>query len=83
MELTELIALLIVGLIAGAIAGIIMKGKSFGLVINVIVGVIGSYIGGWIFDLLDIKAGNGIVGSIITALIGAMALLFVLNRLKK
>ena len=73
---------LLIGLAAGWIAGQLTKGKGFGLVGNLIVGVIGAYIGGWLFGLLGFQA-NKSNGSLITAVVGAMVLLFVLNLIMK
>ena len=82
MESTGLIAFLIIGAIAGWLAGILMKGGGFGLWGNMVVGVIGAFIGGWLFSLLGISAG-GMVGSIVTATIGAAILLYAVRVIKK
>jgi len=82
MESTGLIAFLIIGAIAGWLAGILMKGGGSGLWVNIVVGVIGAFIGGWVFSLLGISAG-GMVGSIVTATIGAAILLYVVRVIKK
>jgi uncharacterized membrane protein YeaQ/YmgE (transglycosylase-associated protein family) len=82
MESTGLIAFLIIGAIAGWLAGILMKGGGFGLWGNMVVGVIGAFIGGWVFSLLGISAG-GMVGSIVTATIGAAILLYAVRVIKK
>ncbi|MCG8332144.1 MAG: GlsB/YeaQ/YmgE family stress response membrane protein, partial [Chitinophagales bacterium] len=58
---------LLVGAIAGWLGGQIMRGSGLGLFGNIVVGIIGGIIGGWLFDLLDITTGGGIIGSIITA----------------
>jgi len=82
LESTGLIAFLIIGAIAGWLAGTLMKGGGFGLWVNMVVGVIGAFIGGWVFSLLGISAG-GLVGSIVTATIGAAILLYVVRVIKK
>ncbi len=73
---------LIIGGVAGWLAGLIMKGRGFGVLINIIVGVIGGIIGGWLFGLLGV-GGGGIFGSLITALVGAIILLFIISLFKK
>jgi len=73
---------LLIGLCAGWLAGQIVKGGSFGLVGNLIVGVIGALLGGFIFDLLNIAA-YGRLGSLVTALVGAIVLLLLLRSLKR
>jgi uncharacterized membrane protein YeaQ/YmgE (transglycosylase-associated protein family) len=78
----SLISFLILGLIAGWLAETIMKGRGAGLVVNLIVGVIGAYLGSILFSLLGLSA-HGFIGSLITATIGAVVLLLLINILKK
>ena len=77
-----IIAWLIIGAIAGFLAGKIVKGGGFGLVVDIILGIVGAFIGGWLFGLMGISLGNGLIGSIITAAIGAVALLFAVRLIK-
>lgn len=79
----DIISIIIVGLIAGWLASLIMnkKKKKNAILTYLIVGVIGAFIGGWIFGLLDI-AVKGLLGSIISATIGAMCLLYLMKILK-
>lgn len=65
---------LIIGLLAGFLAGLIMKGRGFGLVLNLVVGVVGSVLGGVLFDALGL-APKSMLGSLITATVGAMVLI--------
>jgi uncharacterized membrane protein YeaQ/YmgE (transglycosylase-associated protein family) len=78
----EFIGFLIIGLIAGWLAGLIMKGKGAGLVMNLVVGVIGAFLGGFLFRLVGLSA-HGLIGSLITATVGAIVLLFIVGLLKK
>jgi uncharacterized membrane protein YeaQ/YmgE (transglycosylase-associated protein family) len=73
---------LAIGILAGWLAGKIMRGGGFGLLGDLVVGVIGAVVGGWIFGLLHIAAW-GLIGSLVTALVGAMAFLYVLRLIKK
>jgi uncharacterized membrane protein YeaQ/YmgE (transglycosylase-associated protein family) len=82
MDITSLIIFLAIGAVAGWIAGIIMAGGGFGIIINIIVGVVGAVIGGYLFGLVGISTG-GLAGSLITAVAGAVALLFVIKLIKK
>ncbi|MHB0867017.1 MAG: GlsB/YeaQ/YmgE family stress response membrane protein [Thermoleophilia bacterium] len=75
----SLVAFLIVGLIAGWLAGMIMRGGGMGVIGDVVVGVIGAVIGGYIFTALGISSGDSWIGWIVTALAGAVVLLFVVN----
>lgn len=78
----HLIGFLIIGLIAGWLAGLIMKGRGLGLVTNLVVGIVGSFIGGFLFGALGLSA-HGFIGSLISATVGAVALLFIIGALKK
>ena len=73
---------IIIGLAAGAIAGWIMRGRGFGMIINLIVGLIGGLLGSWIFVLLGL-AMYGILGSLISAVAGAVILLWILSLFKR
>jgi uncharacterized membrane protein YeaQ/YmgE (transglycosylase-associated protein family) len=70
------------GVIAGWLAGVVTKGRGFGLFGDLIVGVVGSVLGGWIFGGLGLSA-YGLVGSIVMALIGAVALLSLIRIVKR
>jgi uncharacterized membrane protein YeaQ/YmgE (transglycosylase-associated protein family) len=47
-----------------------------------VIGVLGAVIGGFAFSLLGISA-NGLLGSIVTATVGAIILLFLVGVIKK
>ncbi len=72
---------IIIGGLAGWLAGIIMKDSS-GLIMNVIIGIVGAFIGGWLFGVLGISPQAGFAGSLITATVGAVVLLFGLRLIK-
>lgn len=82
MEITSIVAFLLIGAIAGWLAGTLMKGGGFGLLGNIVVGILGALIGGYLFGMLGISAG-GLIGSIVTATVGAAVLLFVVGLIKK
>lgn len=69
---------LLIGIAAGWLAGQLMKGGGFGLVGDLIVGVIGALLGGFLFSLFGLSA-NGLLGSLVTATVGAMALIALLR----
>ncbi len=83
MGITALLIFLAIGAVAGWLAGTLIKGGGFGLLGNIVVGVVGAIIGGYVFDLLGISLGAGLVGSIITATAGAALLLFMVGLIKK
>jgi uncharacterized membrane protein YeaQ/YmgE (transglycosylase-associated protein family) len=78
----ELIYFLLIGLVAGWLAGQFMKGRGFGLVGNLVVGVIGAVLGGFLFRLVGLAA-TGLLGSLISATVGAIVLLFLLQKFGK
>lgn len=65
---------------AGFIASKLMNGEGKGCWINLLLGLIGGVVGGWIFSLLDIE-WQGSLGQIGMATIGAMAVLWLWNKL--
>jgi len=68
---------IIVGGIAGWLAEQIMK-ANHGLMTNIVLGVIGAVVGGWLFGLVGGNPlGSGWIGSIITAMVGAIVLIYV------
>lgn len=73
---------LLIGLLAGWLAGQIMKGRGFGTVGNLVIGCIGAILGGYLFTALGI-ATFGLLGSLITATVGAIVLLAIVGALKK
>lgn len=73
----ELLIFLGIGLVAGWLAGLLLGGG--GLIRNLVVGVIGSFVGGWLLSVANISLpiGNVLVSQIITATIGAIAVIIV------
>ena len=71
---------LIVGGVAGWLASIVMKRDgSQGILLNVIVGIVGGFLGGWLLPMVGFSIGTGWVGYLITAFIGAVVLLLIVN----
>ena len=54
-----------------------------GLVGNIVVGIVGAFVAGWLLPKAGISIGQGIVGAIIHATIGAVILLFVIKLIKR
>jgi uncharacterized membrane protein YeaQ/YmgE (transglycosylase-associated protein family) len=77
----NIFVLLIVGLVAGFLADKVVK-NTYGLLGDMLIGVAGSFIGGWIFGLLGLEI-DIFIGQIISAFIGAVLLLLVINYFKK
>lgn len=74
---------ILVGLAAGFIAGLIMRGKGFGFLVNMLVGIAGAIIGKWLFGQLGIHLSDGMVGSLVTAVVGAVLLLWIVSLFRK
>ena len=76
------IIFIVIGAIAGWLAGTLMKGRGYGFVVNAILGIVGGVVGGWLFGVLGISMG-GDYGSFITAVVGAIVVIFVAGLFKK
>lgn len=79
----SIIGVIIIGLLAGFIASYLVKGTGFGWIINLILGIAGSFLGSWVFSLIGINFGNGLLGTLIAATVGAVIIIFVVNFFKK
>ena len=77
-----IIGSIIIGCLAGFCAGKLMKGGGFGLIMNLVLGLFGGILGGWLFSLLGISWG-GILGQLGTAIVGAVAILWIASLIKK
>jgi uncharacterized membrane protein YeaQ/YmgE (transglycosylase-associated protein family) len=78
MTFEQLCILLVVGAVAGWLAGLILRRRGFGLVGNLIIGVAGSFIGRFILGVIGFRA-DSTLAAIITAVIGAILLLWLLS----
>lgn len=79
----DFIIWIVVGGLAGWIASMIMKtNEQMGLLANIVVGVIGAFIGGalmrFLFDA-NVQDGEFSISSILTAIVGAVVLLFLIK----
>ena len=78
-----IIAWIVIGGLAGWIAGQI-KDSSQGFFGNILVGIVGGLLGGWLLSLLGFDAaGGGFWFSLLTAILGSVILLSILNAIKK
>jgi uncharacterized membrane protein YeaQ/YmgE (transglycosylase-associated protein family) len=50
--------------------------------VDIILGILGGFVGGWVFGLLGIWPGGGMIGSIIVAFVGAVLLVWISRLLK-
>lgn len=82
MDVSTVVIFLGIGAAAGWFAGKNMKDGGFGLWGNIVIGAIGGIVGGYFFRLLVFAVGS-LIGSMLTAVAGAVALLYVVNLYKK
>ena len=79
----DILTWLIVGLVAGVLASMVMGGTGYGIVGDIIIGIVGAFVGGWLFSKLGVSTPfGGLAGTIFTAFIGAIVLLFVLRLIR-
>jgi len=55
----------------------------YGVIGDIIVGILGALVGGFLFNALGVSAGPGLAGNLITATVGAIALIFLLRLLRR
>ncbi|HVK43691.1 MAG TPA: GlsB/YeaQ/YmgE family stress response membrane protein [Micropruina sp.] len=72
---------IILGGLAGWIASKIMKTDAqMGILMNIVVGIVGGLLGGWLLSLFGVNvAGGGLIFSMLTAIAGAVILLFLVG----
>lgn len=70
-------------MIAGWLAGRITKRSGFGVLGDLVVGVVGAFIGGYLFRMLGLFPGGGILPSLTVATFGAVVLLWLIHLVKK
>ena len=75
--------MLIVGGVAGWLASMVMRtdGQQ-GIILNIVVGIIGGFLGGFLLPMVGLSFG-GWLGYLITALIGAIVLLAIVNLFRR
>ncbi|WP_445401714.1 GlsB/YeaQ/YmgE family stress response membrane protein [Zobellella sp. An-6] len=76
---------IIFGLIAGFLAKWVMPGRDGGgMIMTIILGIAGAFVGGWVGTQLGFGSVTGFnLGSLFTAVIGALILLFAYRLIKK
>jgi len=83
MSFGNILLWIVIGGLAGLLADWVVKGIRVGLLGAIIVGILGGFLGGWLFGQLNIAIGSGFWGSLISAFVGAVILLFVLRALRR
>ena len=78
----KIVLWLLIGALAGWLAGKFMKGGGFGIVGNIVLGIIGALVGGLLFGLIGLQSTSWI-GSLVTATVGAIAVLGLIRLIKR
>ena len=73
---------ILVGGTAGWLAGKIFRGKGFGFFLNIIIGIVGGFIGNRVFSFVNINT-HGFTGDLITGVIGAGILFWIISIFKR
>ncbi len=73
---------ILIGLVVGWLASLIVKGSGSGFIVNIIIGILGGVLGGWLFSLFGLIP-VGTFGSLLTALVGAIILLWLAALVRK
>ena len=84
MDLQTVLIWIVIGAIAGVLAESLVGGpRRSGLGTAILIGILGAFIGGWLFAALGINLGAGLVGTIVTAFIGAVLLLLIVRGVSR
>ena len=81
--MSPLVWFILIGLAAGWFAGQFLKSGGFGIIGDIVVGVIGAVIGGFLFRVIGLSAGGGLLGNLTAATIGAIVLLLVIRQFRQ
>ena len=80
--LVSLVCFILIGIAAGWLAGVLMKGRGFGMLADFLLGVVGALVGGFLFRVVGLAA-YGLIGQLIMAVVGAVAVLALVRAIKK
>jgi len=81
--LVAFIIWIVIGAFVGWLAGLLTQGGGFGFVLDALIGILGSVVAGWLFPRLGLSLGGGLFGSIITSVMGAVIIAFVVRLLRR
>jgi uncharacterized membrane protein YeaQ/YmgE (transglycosylase-associated protein family) len=68
--------------LAGLLADRVVKGVALSLGGAILVGIIGAFVGGWLLAQLGLFPGYGLIGTTLTAFLGAVILLLVVRAVR-
>ncbi len=79
----DVIGWLILGLLAGSISGWVVGLRSVrGCLPTVVVGIVGAVVGGWIVAQMGFGHAEGLIGALVVAVLGSIAVRLVLRALE-
>ena len=78
-----LLILAVFGGIVGWIASLLIKGTGLGLAKDIVLGIVGSIVGGWLFQVLGLSIGGGVIGAFVPALAGAGLVLLIVKAIRR
>ncbi|MBO5614414.1 MAG: GlsB/YeaQ/YmgE family stress response membrane protein [Prevotella sp.] len=73
---------IITGILAGFIASKLTSGSGKGCIIDLLLGLLGGFVGGTLFELLGIGPAYNWLGELITSICGAVAVLWIWNKIR-
>ncbi|MHC4379619.1 MAG: GlsB/YeaQ/YmgE family stress response membrane protein [Planctomycetota bacterium] len=79
----SLLYTILLGALVGWLAGKLSKGSGFGAAGNILVGIVGGAIGGFLFDVIGLVEDGSLIGSLVTGVVGALVLLFLVGKFTK
>jgi uncharacterized membrane protein YeaQ/YmgE (transglycosylase-associated protein family) len=82
-EYMDLLVWIIIGGIAGWLASLVVKSVRVSLLGAIIAGIIGGVVSDFIFNLLKIQTGSGLIGQILVPFVGAILVLLVYRAIRK
>jgi uncharacterized membrane protein YeaQ/YmgE (transglycosylase-associated protein family) len=83
MPVEALLIWLLIGAVAGFLAGVVVKGYGFGVLGNIAVGIVGAVLAGALLPSLGFFPGTGLIGQIVSATLGAVALLLLISLVRR
>ena len=84
MPTWSLIVWLVIGGVAGLVARNFLGGSPpFGKVGDIVLGIAGAVVGGMVFATLVPGTTGGLIITIVTALLGALALVWLSNKIRR
>jgi uncharacterized membrane protein YeaQ/YmgE (transglycosylase-associated protein family) len=79
----EWLGWLVIGLLAGSISGWVVGLRSVqGCLPTIVVGILGGVVGGWLAQQMGLGQGQGFVGALVLATLGAILVRIVLRAIE-